>query len=161
LARGKAKFDGKTLHLEKITIPIYHLAAREDHIAPARSVFIGAQLFGGDVRYVLAGSGHIAGVTNSINKPKYQYWLGDRPSGAFEDWLKKATEHKGSWWPHWIEWVTRQSTGRVMARVPGDGTLAWRICQSPLLSETKCHTGGGAAPVMTLLGWTAHLANIG
>ncbi len=123
LARGKAEMGGKTLHLESVSIPIYHLATREDHIAPARSVFIGAQLFGGDVRYVLAGSGHIAGVINPVAKPKYQYWTGERPSGAFEDWFAKAVEHPGSWWPDWIEWVTRQSPEKVSARLPGDGEL--------------------------------------
>jgi polyhydroxyalkanoate synthase len=122
-ARGKAEMGGKTLHLESVSIPIYHLATREDHIAPARSVFIGAQLFGGDVRYVLAGSGHIAGVINPVAKPKYQYWTGERPSGAFEDWFAKAVEHPGSWWPDWIEWVTRKSPEKVSARLPGDGEL--------------------------------------
>ena len=84
LARGEAELGGKTLDLKKVAIPIYHLAMRDDHIAPARSVFIGAKLFGGDVRYVLAGSGHIAGVINPVGKPKYQYWTGPRPAGAFE-----------------------------------------------------------------------------
>ncbi|WP_084572871.1 PHA/PHB synthase family protein [Methylocapsa aurea] len=130
LAKGKAVFGGKTLDLAKITLPVYHLATREDHIAPARSVFIGAKLFGGDVRYVLAGSGHIAGVVNPVSKPKYQYWLGESPSGAFEDWLMTAIEHKGSWWADWIEWITRQSPEKVPARQPGDGALA-PICDAP------------------------------
>ncbi|VTZ51774.1 Poly(3-hydroxyalkanoate) polymerase subunit PhaC [Methylocella tundrae] len=130
LARGKAVFGGKTLNLKKITIPVYHLATREDHIAPARSVFIGAQMVGGDVRYVLAGSGHIAGVINSVAKPKYQYWIGDRPSGAFEEWLEKATEHPGSWWPDWLEWVVRQSPERAPARIPGSGELP-ALCDAP------------------------------
>jgi polyhydroxyalkanoate synthase subunit PhaC len=122
-ARGEAEMGGKRLHLEKVTLPIYHLATREDHIAPARSVFLGAKLFGGDVRYVLAGSGHIAGVINPVGKPKYQYWTGPRPAGAFEDWLAQAAEHPGSWWPDWIEWITRQSPEKVAARLPGDGEL--------------------------------------
>ncbi len=123
LSRGEAEFGGVKLDLRDVKIPIYHLATREDHIAPARSVFIGAQLFGGDVRYVLAGSGHIAGVINSVAKPKYQYWLGERPSGTFDDWLEKATEHPGSWWPDWAQWVASQSPERVPARVPGEGKL--------------------------------------
>jgi polyhydroxyalkanoate synthase len=121
---------GKTLHLEKVTIPIYHLATREDHIAPARSVFIGAQLFGGEIRYVLAGSGHIAGVINPVAKPKYQYWTGARPAGAFDDWLAKAEEHPGSWWPDWIEWLTAQSPEQVAPRMPGDGALP-PLCDAP------------------------------
>jgi len=123
LARGEAEFCGKTLNLKKVAIPIYHLATREDHIAPARSVFIGAKLFGGDVRYVLAGSGHIAGVINPVGKPKYQYWTGPRPAGAFEDWLAKAAEHPGSWWPDWVAWVAAQSAERAPARIPGEGQL--------------------------------------
>jgi polyhydroxyalkanoate synthase len=130
LARGAAEMGGYTLHLEKVKIPIYHLATREDHIAPARSVFIGAQLFGGDIRFVVAGSGHIAGVVNPVAKPKYQYWTGPSPSGAFEDWLAKAEEHPGSWWPDWIEWLTAQSPERVPARQPGDGALP-PLCDAP------------------------------
>ncbi|WP_180982379.1 PHA/PHB synthase family protein [Methylocella silvestris] len=129
-ARGLSSFGGKPLDLHKVTIPIYHLATREDHIAPARSVFIGAQLFGGEVRYVLAGSGHIAGVINSVAKPKYQYWLGEPPSGSFDDWVAKATEHPGSWWPDWVQWVTAQAPARVPARIPGDGALK-PLCDAP------------------------------
>jgi polyhydroxyalkanoate synthase len=123
LARGEAELCGKTLDLKKVAIPVYHLATREDHIAPARSVFIGAQLFGGDVRYVLAGSGHIAGVINPAGKPKYQYWLGARPSGEFDAWLASAAEHPGSWWPDWIAWVAAQSPERAPGRIPGEGQL--------------------------------------
>lgn len=130
LAKGEATFGGKKLDLSKVVQPIYHLATREDHIAPAKSVFIGAKLFGGDVRYVLAGSGHIAGVINPAAKPKYPFWLGPAPTGQFEDWLKAATEQKGSWWLDWIEWITRQSPAKVPARLPGDGGLA-PICDAP------------------------------
>ena len=76
--------------LGKITIPLYNLATREDHIAPAKSVFLGSKFFGGPVRYVLAGSGHIAGVINPPNKKKYQYWTGAAPTGNLEGWLAKA-----------------------------------------------------------------------
>jgi len=134
LAKGKAKFGGKTLNLSKVTIPIYHLATREDHIAPAKSVFIGAKLLGGKVRFVLAGSGHIAGVVNPAGKPKYQYWRGKAPAGEFEDWLENATEHKGSWWVDWIEWIKRQSRKEVPARVPGEGDLP----RSAMRQETMC-----------------------
>jgi polyhydroxyalkanoate synthase subunit PhaC len=130
LARGKVRLGGKTLKLQSITMPVYHMATREDHIAPAKSVFIGAKLLGGKVRFVLAGSGHIAGVINPAAKPKYQYWLGKAPSGEFEDWLDCAIEHKGSWWPDWIKWVTRQSQKKVPARHPGDGALP-PICDAP------------------------------
>jgi polyhydroxyalkanoate synthase len=130
LARGQAVFGGKTLDLAKIKIPVYHLATREDHIAPATSVFIGAKMLGGDVRFVLAGSGHIAGVVNSVAKPKYQYWVGERPTAAFADWFKTTIEHKGSWWPDWLEWVTKQSPEQAPPRVPGDGDLP-PLCDAP------------------------------
>ncbi len=130
LARGKVWLGGQTLKLSNITIPIYHMAAREDHIAPARSVFIGAKLLRGKVRFVLAGSGHIAGVINPAAKPKYQYWLGKAPAGEFEEWLESATAHKGSWWNDWIKWVTRQSHKKVPARHPGDGALT-PLCDAP------------------------------
>ncbi|MGQ0445138.1 MAG: PHA/PHB synthase family protein, partial [Beijerinckiaceae bacterium] len=130
LARRKAKLCGKTLDLSKVTIPVYHLAAREDHIAPAKSVFVGAKLLGGRVRFVLAGSGHIAGVVNPAGKLKYQYWRGKAPAGEFEDWFAAAAKHKGSWWADWIKWITRQSRREVPARLPGDGELE-PVCDAP------------------------------
>lgn len=123
LAKGEMMVDGVRLDLRKVTIPIYDLAAREDHIAPAKSAFNGAKLFGGPVRYVMAGSGHIAGVVNPPYKPKYQYWTGARPEGAFEDWVKAATERPGSWWPNWLEWMKANAPEMVPAREPGGGKL--------------------------------------
>jgi len=130
LSKRKAKFGGKTLDLSKVTLPVYHLATREDHIAPAKSVFIGAKFLGGKVRYVLAGSGHVAGVINPAEKPKYQYWRGKAPAGEFEDWFARATKHKGSWWVDWVKWIKRQSRKQVPARLPGDGDLP-PICDAP------------------------------
>ncbi|WP_395666865.1 PHA/PHB synthase family protein [Methylocella sp.] len=129
-ARGEAAFGGLKLKIGDIKIPVYHLATKEDHIAPARSVFKGAKLFGGEVRYVLAGSGHIAGVVNPVSKPKYQYWLGERPQGDFDAWAAKAVEHKGSWWPDWFAWIAAQAPEKVPARVPGDGGLE-PLCDAP------------------------------
>jgi len=123
LTRGRMVMDGKTLDLKRVTIPIYNLAAREDHIAPARSVFTGAKFFGGPMRYVLAGSGHIAGVVNPERKPKYQYWVGGPVEGTFEDWMAKAQELAGTWWPDWIKWITDQAPAMVEARTPGSGAL--------------------------------------
>ena len=124
LAKGEMEVGGVKLDLKKVTIPVYNLAAREDHIAPAPSVFRGAQLFGGPMRYVLAGSGHIAGVVNPPGKTKYQHWLGGPPLGEYADWVAKATEVPGSWWPNWIGWMREQAPQTVAARVPGDGKLA-------------------------------------
>ena len=130
LTKGEMVLDGVKLDLGKVTVPIYNLASREDHIAPAKSVFIGAQYFGGPMKYVMAGSGHIAGVVNPADKPKYQYWTGPRPSGKFEDWVAKAKETPGSWWPDWIQWIAEQAPEKVPARQPGDGKLK-PICDAP------------------------------
>lgn len=106
LTKGQMAIDNTKLDLKKVKVPIYDLATREDHIAPAQSVLHGAQYFGGEVKYVLAGSGHIAGVINPPAKQKYQYWTGDKPKGSdVEAWLKTATEHAGSWWPDWLDWL--------------------------------------------------------
>ena len=124
LAKGEMEIAGVTLDLKKVKLPIYNLATREDHIAPAKSVLYGSQLFGGDVRYVLAGSGHIAGVINPPAKPKYQYWTGGPATGADVDaWVAKAEEHPGSWWPDWLKWLTAQGDARVPARTIGGGKL--------------------------------------
>jgi poly[(R)-3-hydroxyalkanoate] polymerase subunit PhaC len=124
LSKGEMEIGGVTLDLHKVTVPIYNLATREDHIAPAKSVLYGSQFFGGPVKYVLAGSGHIAGVINPPSKPKYQYWTGEKPSGSdIESWLKTATEHPGSWWPDWLEWLKAQDKKMVPARKIGGGKL--------------------------------------
>ena len=124
LARGKMVIAGKTLDLGKVTIPIYNLATREDHIAPAKSVLLGSKFFGGPVRFVLTGSGHIAGVINPPAKNKYQYWTGPKPVGADVDkWLAKAEEHPGSWWPDWLEWLRSHDAAVVKARKPGGGKI--------------------------------------
>ena len=101
LTHGRMELAGRTVSLADIKIPVYNLASREDHIAPSRSVFLGSQYFGGTVEYVMAGSGHIAGVVNPPALKKYQYWTGGKPVGDFDDWIAKATENPGSWWPHW------------------------------------------------------------
>lgn len=119
LSQGRMELAGHTVSLSDITIPVYNLATREDHIAPARSVFVGCRYFGGDVEYVMAGSGHIAGVVNPPAANKYQHFTGGKPVGDFEDWIAKATENPGSWWPHWQRWIERKDNNRVPARVPG------------------------------------------
>lgn len=119
LSKGEIILGGERLDLGRVTIPIYNLAAKEDHIAPAKSVFVGSGCFGGDVTYVMAGSGHIAGVINPPEKVKYQYWTGGKPEGDFGAWVASADETPGSWWPHWLEWTVSQAPERVKARKPG------------------------------------------
>jgi polyhydroxyalkanoate synthase len=124
LTKGDMEIGGVSLDLRKVKVPIYNLATREDHIAPAKSVLYGSQFFGGAVKYVLAGSGHIAGVINPPSKPKYQYWTGDPPQGDDVDkWLKTATEHAGSWWPDWLDWIKSINAKTVPARAIGGGKL--------------------------------------
>ena len=120
LARGQLTIGNVKLDLGKVKLPIYELCAKEDHIAPAKSVFIGSRLFGGPVTYVLAGSGHIAGVINPPgDKIKYQYWTNDRKAATLEAWFDGAEEHPGSWWPHYAEWLAKHSGDKVPARTPG------------------------------------------
>jgi poly[(R)-3-hydroxyalkanoate] polymerase subunit PhaC len=124
LTKGEMEIAGVTLDLHKVKVPVYNLATVEDHIAPAKSVLVGSQYFGGPVKYVLAGSGHIAGVINPPAKPKYQYWTGGKPTGSsVENWRKTAVEHPGSWWPDWLEWLRSQDSETVPARKPGTGKL--------------------------------------
>ena len=123
LSQGKMKLGGRKISLKDIKIPVYNLATKEDHIAPARSVFVGCRFFGGDVTYVMSGSGHIAGVVNPPDKKKYQYWTGGKPVGEFDTWLEKAKEHPGSWWPHWQSWIRKQDKRMVEARNPGGTKL--------------------------------------
>ncbi|CAH2401342.1 class I poly(R)-hydroxyalkanoic acid synthase [Mesorhizobium ventifaucium] len=119
LSQGEMELAGRVVSLKDVTIPVYNLASKEDHIAPALSVFLGSKYFGGEVDYVLAGSGHIAGVVNPPAAQKYHYWTGGKPTGDFNEWLAKATNHPGSWWSHWQRWIEARDDTRVPARKPG------------------------------------------
>jgi polyhydroxyalkanoate synthase subunit PhaC len=124
LAEGKMVMGNVKLDLGRVRLPIFHLATREDHISPPRSVFTGAKLFGGPVEFVLAGSGHIAGVVSPPGKTKYPYWTNNKPlshpqCATLDDWLKGAEEVNDSWWPHWIKWLAQYSGDMVRARKPG------------------------------------------
>ncbi|MGZ3412010.1 MAG: PHA/PHB synthase family protein [Xanthobacteraceae bacterium] len=124
LSKGTMTVANQKLDLKKVTLPIYNLATREDHIAPARSVFLGSTFFGGPVKFVLSGSGHMAGVVNHPAKKKYQYWTGAAPKGdTLDQWLLGAEEHVGSWWPDWLSWLKSHDESEVDPRVPGDGPL--------------------------------------
>src|SRR5690606_13019727 len=99
LANGRMRIAGTRLDLGQVKLPIYELATREDHIAPAKSVFVGSRLFGGPVEFVVAGSGHIAGVINPPDpkRVKYQYWTSKKPAETLEEWIDTAKETPGSW----------------------------------------------------------------
>ncbi len=123
LARKELEVGGAPLDLGAVTIPVYVQSSREDHIAPMRSVYRGAKLFGGGATFTLAGSGHIAGVVNPPSPNKYQHWTNPALPDAVEDWLAGAEEHRGSWWPHWAAWLAERSGAKVAARNPAAGPL--------------------------------------
>jgi poly[(R)-3-hydroxyalkanoate] polymerase subunit PhaC len=124
LSKGKMALDGVKLDLKKVTIPIFMQAGERDHIAPYRSVYNSARKFGGDVTYLLAGSGHIAGVINPPSKNKYYYRTNKALPAKIEKWVEKSSHFPGSWWPYWLQWLESQSEGEVPARIPGDGGLS-------------------------------------
>ena len=123
LAKGELVLDNVQLDLSKVKTPIYVQSSKEDHIAPARSVYKGAKLFGGPVNFTLAGSGHIAGVINAPVAQKYQHWTNDKLPAALDEWQADAKETAGSWWPHWIGWLKGHSGGQIPARDPAKGKL--------------------------------------
>jgi polyhydroxyalkanoate synthase subunit PhaC len=124
LSTGSMVLDNTSLDLSKVKVPIYNLATREDHIAPADSVLYGSQFFGGTVKYVLSGSGHIAGVVNPPSSGKYQFWTNDNIKDVtLADWLKGAREHRGSWWSDWREWLASIDAEEVPARAVGTDAL--------------------------------------
>ncbi len=124
LSTGTMVLDNTQLDLSKVKVPVYNLATREDHIAPAESVLYGSKFFGGPVKYVLSGSGHIAGVVNPPVLKKYQYWTNDNLDAEnLAEWMKGAEEHKGSWWPDWREWLGGLDPEEVPARSIEAGPL--------------------------------------
>jgi polyhydroxyalkanoate synthase len=123
LAQGKMVLGGEKLNLSKVKIPVYLQSSKDDHIAPYRSVYKSTKLFKGQVTFMMAGSGHIAGVINHPDAKKYQHWTNDKVPATVEEWIEGATETPGSWWPHWDKWLSKQSGEMVEARVPGDRKL--------------------------------------
>jgi polyhydroxyalkanoate synthase len=123
---GGISIDGVPIDLRTVKTPTYVQAGREDHIAPPQSVWKITHHFSGPMKFVLAGSGHIAGVVNPPEAQKYQYWTNDKKAGTLDDFIAGATETKGSWWPDWIQWIRGISSEEVPAsgaRVPGKGRL--------------------------------------
>ncbi|HXC55690.1 MAG TPA: class I poly(R)-hydroxyalkanoic acid synthase [Rhizomicrobium sp.] len=123
LAKGKMVLGGVRIDLSKVKLPVYLQSAKEDHIAPYRSIFKTTRLLKGPIRFILAGSGHIAGVINAPVAKKYQYWTNDKIPDTVEAWLEGAKEHPGSWWPDWDKWLSNLSGKKIPARNPGDGKL--------------------------------------
>jgi polyhydroxyalkanoate synthase len=120
--KNSLSIDGTPLDLSKVKTPSYVQAGREDHIAPAESVWCITQHFQGPMRFLLAGSGHIAGVVNPPSSGKYQYWTNDKAVSSLEEFVESADEHPGSWWPDWIDWLRAQGSDLASAngkRIPG------------------------------------------
>ncbi|HEX9584524.1 MAG TPA: class I poly(R)-hydroxyalkanoic acid synthase [Gammaproteobacteria bacterium] len=120
---GGVRLAGETIDVTRVTTPTYVLSASEDHIAPWRTTYETTQLFSGPVKFVLSGSGHIAGVINPPHKKKYHYWSNAKTPAEAEAWLTGARCEEGSWWPDWKRWLSRQAGGRAPARIPGNGGL--------------------------------------
>jgi len=122
-AKGSFFLFGEGVTPPDVKVPIYHVATKEDHIAPAASVYRGAQmLIGAQNRFVLSGSGHIAGVVNPPAAGKYQYWTGEMDGReALADWLDTASETAGSWWGDWDKWLKKHSGKKLAARVVKEG----------------------------------------
>jgi len=111
------------IDLGKVKAPVYFLSTRDDHIAPWKSTYAGTQLPSGPVRFVLGGSGHIAGVINPATSHKYGYRTNDQLPADPDEWLAGTTENEGSWWPDWLAWIKPKAGAKVKARQPGEGQL--------------------------------------
>ena len=120
---GGITLAGEPIDLSKIKAPMYFLSTKEDHIAPWTSTYAGTHLPSGPVKFVLGGSGHIAGVINPASSNKYGYWTNNTLPTSPDEWLAQATHNEGSWWPDWLRWVKRKAGAQVPARVPGEGAL--------------------------------------
>jgi polyhydroxyalkanoate synthase len=120
---GGVALEGVPIDLSRVKLPLYFVSTVEDHIAPWRATYAGAKLFSGPVRFVLGGSGHIAGIVNPPAANKYCYWTNNRLADKPERWLEGAQQHPGSWWTDWAHWIAAHGGGKVPARVPGEGGL--------------------------------------
>ena len=120
---GGLELGGVKIDLRKIKIPVYILSTKEDHIAPWESTYAATQLYSGQTKFVLASSGHIAGVVNPPVSDRYSYRTNAKKAKTPAEWLDGAKEHAGSWWPDWDKWVEKYAGGEIKARVPGKGKL--------------------------------------
>jgi polyhydroxyalkanoate synthase len=114
---------GERIDLSRIKVPAYFLSTREDHIAPWKSTYRGTKLLSGKNRFVLAASGHIAGVVNPPDSGKYSHWVNTELPAEPEEWFEGATEIGGSWWPDWQRWILNLDATKVAARTPGKGKM--------------------------------------
>jgi polyhydroxyalkanoate synthase len=120
---GGIVLNGVPIDLSKVRTPLYFVSTVEDHIAPWKSTYAGARLFNAPLRFVLGGSGHIAGIINPPSAKKYGYWTNDTLVASADDWLQEAAHRDGSWWNDWAKWIAKHGGEHVPARVPGDGKL--------------------------------------
>ena len=119
---GGIELAGVPIDLSKVKVPAYFISTAEDHIAPWKTTYKGAKYLGGEVRFVLGGSGHIAGIVNPPSAQKYQHWTNDTMPDTAEQWFETAKQSPGSWWPDWQAWIDKQGGGdKVPARTPGAG----------------------------------------
>jgi polyhydroxyalkanoate synthase len=136
LASGQFMVEGKPVNLGAITVPSFVHAARKDHISPFPSVYKGTQILGGDVTFILADSGHIAGVVNPPAANKYRYWTGEAHPETADGWMAGATEHAGSWWPVWAAWLLERSGSevappkKIKGAVPAPGSYVKETLES-------------------------------
>ena len=141
---GGIEIDGVKIDLGKIKTPCYFISAIEDHIAPWKSTYMGARNFGGQVRFVLGGSGHIAGIVNPPSANKYGYWINPaaKMPATPDEWFEGAQQHAGSWWTNWQSWITEQSGDQVDARDPAKGKL--KVLEDAPGSYVKARIGAPA-----------------
>ncbi|MDP1975154.1 MAG: alpha/beta fold hydrolase, partial [Alphaproteobacteria bacterium] len=120
---GGIKLDGVSIDLRDVKIPVYLLSAKEDHIAPWQTCYTGTQLFKGNTRFVLAASGHVAGMLNHPSLNKYCYWTNEKlPSNSMQ-WFKEAKQEQGSWWNDWLSWISKHGGKQIPALDPSKGKL--------------------------------------
>ena len=123
---GGVTLCGVPIDLRKIKVPAYFVSTAEDHIAPWKSTYKGAHILaqaGDSTRFILGGSGHIAGIVNPPPAKKYGYWTHDAMPESPDDWLAQAEQHEGSWWTDWHDWISALAAKKVPARSPGGGGL--------------------------------------
>jgi len=121
--KGGVTLDGVPIDLRLSKVPTYFVSAIEDHIAPWKTTYAGTQILGGPSRFVLSGSGHIAGMINPPAANKYGYWTSEKLPDTPEAWFDGAKQHEGSWWTDWQAWARPRGGKQVAARIPGKGKL--------------------------------------